>query len=54
MFHTCRFHHLLSFSSRNDLIKSSEEFVDYQLLHDDSIPWDEATVVVDENAGGKV
>lgn len=51
-----RFSHLLLFSSRNEIGKLNEEFIDYQLLSDSVIPqdvWDAATVVIDEETGGK-
>lgn len=35
---TCRFNHLLQYSSRKELPIAREEFVDYQLLGEDSIP----------------
>ena len=47
---TCRFDLLLPFQSPQEVDKLSEEFTEFQLLHDDDIPkqiWEKATVKVD-------
>lgn len=54
--HACRFDHLLPYSSRSELTKLNEEFVDYQLLNDEIIPqfiWDKATVLINEETNEK-
>lgn len=46
----------MPFSSRSELTKLREEFVEYQLLDDHVIPqsiWDAARVVIDEESGDR-